>query len=115
MREQRLFQDKSDLLKEKEFMDKLRDQLLCPGCLNSVKGISSLLNLAPPPYNATTRSDATDDALLDYSGGSTKLLSQSFSTLPMPKFNLSPEEDAYFRNKNKFLLQQLNSRPDTDL
>jgi len=109
MKEQKLYQDKCDLLKEKEFMDKLRDQLLCPGCLNTSKCVSSsaLLHLSAPPSYNSMRSDGDGVELMN----DTNLL----TTVPVPKLTLSPQEDAFFRSRNKLLLQQIQSQAFTEL
>lgn len=50
--ENKLRQEKVELLHEREFMERLRDQLLCPGCMkhNEAAGV---IHPPPPPYIPT--------------------------------------------------------------
>lgn len=47
--EQKLRQDKMELNRERDFMEKLRDQLLCPGCLKPNESAAGMVLHAPPP------------------------------------------------------------------
>lgn len=40
-KEQKLYLEKAEMLREKEFLSRLKDQLLCPGCLNSLTSRSA--------------------------------------------------------------------------
>jgi len=109
MREQKLFQEKSELMREKMFVDKLRDQLLCPGCLSSIKGVSTLTHMAPPPYFHQLRSDGDGvDVGIGDGGGNIGRMFQ------LSRMNLTPTEDAYFR-KESLYLDHLSSKDFTDL
>lgn len=105
IREQKLFQDKSELMREKEFVDKLRDQMLCPGCLNSLKSVSSLIDLTSTPYLKQMRSqgDGVDFGVGLVSRDGSRISNNDEIFRQMPGFNLTLDEDAYFRKESKYL------------
>lgn len=94
LKEQKMFAEKSELVREKEFIEKMREQSLCPGCLKGTSNQSLVPTSSQNLHNFNpfgTRSSGDGGPTLDY-GPATKI-SQI----------LTPHEKAYFLHESKYL------------
>ncbi|CAL8092529.1 unnamed protein product [Orchesella dallaii] len=87
--EQKLRQEKVELVREREFLDKLRDQLLCPGCLKHNENVGGP-HPPPPPYIQMDIPGSTNTITLPHPSTNLNLVDEYFNTE-------SDYLDAYYR------------------
>ena len=88
LREQKLIQEKTELMREKEFLEKLRDQALCPGCMKSIHQIHAL--------TSRSEGDGLDISIMSNTAEMSSKLHTINSVLPS-------EDAAYFQKESVYL------------